>query len=209
MAAVRAAADSLAADRPVEGVRRERMTRILGDSTHRMQVVIDRFLDLARAEAGLLATEREPVELHTLLEVLAQSIRSDTRFAHLSIDVWVPPCTVLAAPERLETALRNLVGNASSYAEERVEVIGQADEHRITIVVRDDGPGIPTADLGRIFRRYYTTRDTGTGLGLALVRAIVEAHGGSIEVSSIPGEGAVFTVTLPTHISWTTRSEAG
>ncbi|MFT4621530.1 MAG: signal transduction histidine kinase [Myxococcota bacterium] len=198
VAAVRAAAEAMAADRPLEGRRRERLTRVLADSSHRMQVVIDRFLDLARAEAGLIATERESVDLAALVRAIVEPLTADPRFGGLSFDVQLPDgAWVWAAPERLETALRNLIGNAASFAESRVIITGSIAERRAVVCVADDGPGIPQADLDQIFVRYFTTRDTGTGLGLALVRAIVEAHGGMIEAHSEPGEGAQFTIRLP------------
>ena len=197
VAAVRAAAEAMTADHPLEGERRERLTRVLTDSSHRMQVVIDRFLDLARAESGLLTVERESIDVRDLLEAIAAPLRADPRFSDLTISISCPSAEITAAPERLETALRNLIGNAASFAESRIDIHGAVGTRKVTLCIEDDGPGIPADELPAIFDRYYTTRNTGTGLGLALVRAIVEAHEGSIEAESGPDGGACFTLHLP------------
>lgn len=197
VAAVRAASEALAADRPVEGARRERLQRVLEDASARMTTVVDRFLELARAEAGLPDAPREPVGLRALAEALVASQRVDPRFEGLRWTVEGDEVEVPAVPERLETALRNLLHNAGAFAGEggAVQVVVRAVAGGGELTVRDTGPGIPPDDLGRVFDRYFTTRDGGTGLGLPLTRAIVEAHGGRIEARS-PG-GAEFVVWLP------------
>lgn len=197
--AVRAAAEAMAADRPVEGERRERLQRVLADSAARMEVVVDRFLDLARAEAGLPDAPREPVDLRALAEALVGPLRGDDRYRDRTFAVEGPPVGVAAVPERLETALRNLLVNAAHFAgpDGRVEVRVGRDPGGAWVAVADSGPGVPEADRPKLFDRYFTTREGGTGLGLALTRAIVEAHGGRIEVRSPPGAGATFVVHLP------------
>jgi two-component system sensor histidine kinase ChvG len=199
VAAVRAAAEALAGERPVEGRRRERLQRVLADSSERMAEVVDRFLDLARAEAGLPDAEREPVALRDLVEALVEPLRGDERYDGVRFEVSGPPARVLAAPERLETALRNLLANAAEFAGEdgAVTITLCPGEGEVALAVADTGPGIAPDDLPRLFDRYFTTREGGTGLGLPLTKAIVEAHGGRIEAESAP-EGAIFTVTLPT-----------
>ena len=112
---------------------------------------------------------------------------------------------VTADPDRLTQVLRNLVRNAVAHTEAdgRVAVVASAHEGRLSVAVSDDGPGIPTEHLERIFERFHRvdearTRDRGgTGLGLAIARAIVEAHGGSIRAESPPGGGTTVTLELP------------
>ena len=198
VAAVRAAAEALDSDRPVEGSRKERLQRVLADASRRMTTVVDRFLELARAEAGLHGAERERVDLDELVAALVAPLRGDPRFEGVQFEVSGQAGAVDGVPERLETALRNLLHNAGEYAapEGWVRVTLQVSEvGEARVAVRDSGPGIPADDLPRVFDRYFTTRDGGTGLGLALTKAIVEAHGGHIGAAS-PG-GAEFVVTLP------------
>ena len=199
VAAVRAAAEALASDRPVEGSRKDRLERVLTDASARMTAVVDRFLELARAEAGLQDAPRESVALLSLVQALVEPLRSDSRFEGVAFAVEGEDVSVQVVPERMETAVRNLLHNAATFAMKgtthRVDVSVRALGEWAVLVVHDSGPGIAADDVGRVFDRYFTTRDGGTGLGLALTRAIVEAHGGRV-VARSPG-GAEFTVRLP------------
>ncbi len=108
---------------------------------------------------------------------------------------------VLASPQRLAQVVRNLVRNAlqaaSGPAAVGVRVTGEGDEVRLD--VQDDGPGLAEEAQRRVFERYYTRRRAagGSGIGLTVVRTIIEAHGGSVAVRSAPGQGTTFTVLLP------------
>jgi two-component system sensor histidine kinase ChvG len=197
VSAVRAAAEAMASDRPVEGNRKERLQRVLADASSRMEVVVDRFLELARAEAGLQGSEREAVDVLALAEAVATPFAADARYPTTTVSVDGTHQTVHAVPERLETALRNLIANGMAFAgaDGRVAVVVTKVEDRVRITVTDSGPGIADEDLPQVFDRYFSKREGGTGLGLALTKAIVEAHGGRIHVSS-PG-GARFTISLP------------
>src|SRR5262249_53556429 len=108
---------------------------------------------------------------------------------------------VVGVEHRIDSALRNLLENAASFAapDGQVKVHAEGRAGTVEIVVTDSGPGIDAADLPRVFDRFFTTRGRtrGTGLGLALVRAVVLAHGGSIQAESRRGEGATFRVVLP------------
>ncbi|MCB9700056.1 MAG: HAMP domain-containing histidine kinase, partial [Alphaproteobacteria bacterium] len=197
VAAVRAAAEALGSERPVEGERRDRLRRVLADSAARMEVVVHQFLELARAEAGLQDRERERVALLATCRSLVDGLRTDERFVDRR---WVcegEELAVDAVPERLETAVRNLLANAAHFARSEVTLTVRRAEDRAVIEVRDDGPGIAEEELPHVFDRYYTTREGGTGLGLALVKAIASAHGGSVEARSVPGDGATFRLVLP------------
>lgn len=197
--AVKAAAEALASDRPLAGDRRERLQRVLADASARLEVVVQRFLDLARAEAGLLDAEREPTDLFAMVSSLVDTCRADPRWPHVRFDVAGVPAAVPAVPERLETAVRNLLANAAHFAGEpgRVSVEVAPDGDAVRLVVSDSGPGVRPEDRPHVFERYHTTRVGGTGIGLALTRAIVEAHGGTIGVDDAPGGGARFTIRLP------------
>jgi signal transduction histidine kinase len=197
VAAVRAATEALGAGRPVEGERLERLHRVLGDASRRMEVVVHGFLELARAEAGLPGDERERVDVHELAAGLVSAMRGDERHAEVEIEVTGGATVVDAVPERLETALRNLLVNAVTHCRGTVRVEVSERGGSVEIEVADDGPGVPDDVLPHLFERYHTTRRGGTGLGLPMTRAIVEAHGGRIGVVSIRGRGATFRVALP------------
>ena len=195
VAALRAAAEAMESDRPIEGSRRERLQRVLSEASQRMDKAISAFLDLARAEAGLLHAKREVIELGELVRGIVTSTEADPRNTHLCFEVRGESVPMTAASERLETALRNLVGNAASYARSEVILTLAHTPEAITISVADDGPGIPADELDQVFDRYFSKREGGTGLGLALTRAIVEAHGGQLTATN--DQGALFEIRLP------------
>jgi signal transduction histidine kinase len=198
VAAVRAAAEALGADRPVEGERLERLRRVLADASRRMESVVHQFLELARAEAGLPDVVREELDLARMVDHLLEPVRVDERYPHLKIDFSGDSVIVNAVPERLETAVRNVLANAAAFAKTHVSVTVSRVEGVAELLVSDDGPGIPVDEVPELFTRYRTRRAGGTGLGLAMTKAIVEAHGGSIDVEQAPsGTGASFRIQLP------------
>jgi signal transduction histidine kinase len=113
---------------------------------------------------------------------------------------------VEADPLRLEQVLSNLVDNALKYGSgpgTKVVISARRENYELVIQVRDNGPGIPLTDQPHIFERFYRvhkdrSRDAGgTGIGLSIVKHTIQAHGGRVEVESLPGAGATFTVSLP------------
>ncbi|MCO4773368.1 MAG: HAMP domain-containing histidine kinase [Deltaproteobacteria bacterium] len=200
VAAVRAAADALERG-TVDRQRAARLARVLRDSSTRLDHVASRFLELARAEAGLPAEERVSIPAHAV-------VRAVVRAHEASVDVPLS-CTceeiqLVAVPSAFEAAVRNLLENATSFAPRgegapTVEVRLQKEGRHAVLRVVDSGPGIAAEDLPHVFERFFTKRRTGegTGLGLALVRAVAESHGGTASVTSTPGQGAAFRLELP------------
>ncbi len=204
IAAVRACAESLERAQPIDEVRAARMSRALKTSSDRMAVMITRFLELARAEAGLPDEQREVFAFDTLVYALIEVYRCDERYRDVVLEAELEPVQLWAAPGHMETVVRNLVENAVSMVGDGGRVsIGLYENERSEVIfsVTDNGPGVAPEDLSRIFDRFFTRRadGSGTGLGLAMTRAIVQAHRGHIEVQSKQGEGAKFTVILPTQ----------
>jgi signal transduction histidine kinase len=202
VAAIRAAAESLERGGVDDG-RAQRLSRILRDSSVRLDGLVTALLDLARAEAGMVGEERERVDVSELMKRLVDVAAEDDRHEGLAFALNADgPSVVRGVAGRLETAARNLLENAASYARDgggHVQVRVHQDRQQVVIEVADDGPGIPAEHQPRLFERFFTTRSDGrgTGLGLALVKAVVEAHGGRVEVASVEGEGATFRLILP------------
>ena len=180
VAAVQAAAEAMAADKPIEGERRARLARVLADASRRMEIVVHQFLELARAEAGLYGAVREPIDVFSMASEIVRSASNDERYRSVSFEITGESVLVEAVPERLETAVRNLVSNAGHYAQlgaeqragvGRVEVGVLLYAELVEICVRDDGPGVGPEDLPQLFTRYRTRRDGGTGLGLPMTKA--------------------------------------
>ena len=201
IAAIRAAAERLRDGTPLDA----EGSRLLGQVLHRSSLTLDanvsQFLELARAEAGLPHEDRVAVELGAELTGLVAALRADPRYVPVTFECAVgPPTHVLGVAHRLQSAFRNLLENAASFSGPGgvVKVALARVGSVVQVAVTDTGPGIATADLGRVFERFFTTRGDGkgTGLGLALTRAIIEAHGGTVRAESSAG-GARLTVTLP------------
>ena len=173
--------------------------------------LVDDLRDLALAEAGRLSLERADVALGGLVERVAAAYRSraQEKAVTLITELQEPLPMVFADSQRLEQVLGNLLSNALRYTPSggRVVVRAWADEQGATLAVQDSGVGIAPDDLPHVFERFYradpsrSRADGGSGLGLAIVKQIVEAHGGQVEVQSLPEQGATFTVRLPVEKS--------
>jgi len=199
VASIRAVAESLESG-PSDPDRAARLARVLDDSSRRLERLLDQFLALARAEAGLEDEERGELSLDDLARGLVEAHGGGVDGVDFHLDLE-PGLRVVAVPHGIEAALRNLLDNAASFAADgNVWVAGRREDPWIRLSVADDGPGIPEEERGRVFDRFYTTRGgkRGTGLGLSLVRAVIEAHGGSVWVEDRPGGGAAFHLRLPT-----------
>ncbi|MCL4794475.1 MAG: response regulator [Bryobacteraceae bacterium] len=184
----------------------------LGDSARYSLTQIDRAsrhaAELTRqmlALAGRPSPGFEPVHLDELVEEMADILRASiSRLCRVEyhIEADLPPVT--GAASQLRQVVLNLLLNASEAMAPGGGVIRvslrqtrQRSEPRVVLEIADSGPGIPPEIQGRIFEPFYSTKRTGRGLGLAAVRAIVEAHGGEVSVSSQPGSGATFRLDFP------------
>jgi len=173
----------------------------------RLRRLVDDLLDLRRIEAGALPLARQAVDLGELVARVQEQFSGLAGKKGLVLTTTAPPALprVLGDPDRLQQVLINLVDNALRVtpAGGRVEVELRPDGRAgVELLVRDTGPGIPPDELPLIWERFYKgdparRRTGGAGLGLAIVRAIVEAHGGRVDVESEPGRGTTFRVTLP------------
>jgi signal transduction histidine kinase len=174
------------------------------EESDRVLVMLNTLMDISEAESGTMQLRREPVALAEIVARAVDLYRDVADAKGVTLAAVAPPDIVVTADRtRLEQVAANLIDNAVKYTPAGgrvdVEVLREADAALLR--VRDTGSGIPADELPRIFDRLFrgdTSRtERGLGLGLSLVKAIVEAHGGSVEVSSEPGRGSTFTVTLP------------
>jgi signal transduction histidine kinase len=161
---------------------------------------------------------REPVELITLLERCVEALVPQAERAGVSLALDpTEPLTVRGDADRLAQVFANLLDNAVSHtaAGGRVAVTPRRvpEKHQAEVVVTDTGEGIPREALPRIFERFYQTdrsrrRSRGAGLGLAITREIVEAHGGTVDADSVVGLGSQFTVRLPLNVPGTSKERS-
>jgi signal transduction histidine kinase len=170
----------------------------------RLAGLVDDLLELARARAGRIAPRRSRVDLRALASRSARAVEPLAAARGQRLELALPgrPVWLSVDEARLERALVNLLGNANKHGRDggaiRLSVASRRRE--VELAVADDGPGIAPADHERVFERFYradAAAGTGTGLGLPIARAMVELHGGRIELASAPGAGATFRILLP------------
>lgn len=143
----------------------------------------------------------EPVVLRDLLQQLQQRAETlmTTHDAAFTVDAPERNINLLANSEALTSALMNLLENAIQAGGKQLLLTVEPEAEQVMIRLVDNGKGITREQLARIFEPFYTTRSSGTGLGLAVVQAVVQAHQGTIQASSLPGEGSCFSIRLPYH----------
>lgn len=167
--------------------------------TRELQALVERLLDLTRADLGSFVLERRRVPLLPLVREVVDS--HSVQGAELEVE-GDPEACAWADPTRARQVVGNLVSNAIRYGEKRpVRVrVGRCNDETF-VAVSDEGRGIPEIEREKIFSRFGRgqsgSRGPGLGIGLYISRRIAEAHGGRIELDSVPGEGSTFTLVLP------------
>ncbi len=176
---------------------------ILQRNLGRVETLIKRALDTKVEPAmpgGPLRPERRPFELWPLVQRLLHDLHAVSSKHAIEVVNEIPPSlTVFADAGLIERVLQNLLGNAFKYSTRgRVTVSASDEAGTVTCVVRDNGAGIPPQMLSKVFDKRVTDPEKeGTGFGLAIVKRVVEAHGGTVRVESSHGAGAAFQFTLP------------
>jgi signal transduction histidine kinase len=179
---------------------------VIEQTTTRMLGMIGEILDVARLESGrALDLDYRSTDLVALIRDEVMVCRGGTDRHTVDFEPATPELIGELDPARISRVVANLLSNAVKYSPEggRIAVtVAPAGEGWARIVVRDQGIGIPAADLPHVFERFHRARNTsgripGTGIGLAGAKQIVEQHGGAIQVESREGEGSTFTVRLP------------
>jgi PAS domain S-box-containing protein len=169
-----------------------------------LERLVSDLLDASRIDAHGITLDLAPVSLPELVASIVAQVEGTLGTHPISIEVTGSPPHVTADPRRVEQVVTNLLENASKYGAEGTPIrvrIGPRAEGA-TLSVEDQGPGISPEELPRLFDRYFQTQRArtqrrGLGLGLFIAKGLVEAHGGSIEVESVPGAGSTFHVWLP------------
>ncbi len=193
----------------IAGPLTDKQSHLLTRAGERVRSIISlskELLDLARIEAGTMG-EAESVDLGGViaeaLEIVAEPAAAKGQELASRVPPGLPPLT--GVRRGLFEVVLNLLSNAVKYTPDggRVEVRARAGEAELVLEVADSGLGLAPEDMARVFERFYRVRNAdtrhinGTGLGLPIVKKVVEAHGGTVAVESRPGQGSTFTVRLP------------
>lgn len=171
-----------------------------------VQSLVTNYLDLAKMEAGHLHLAKKPLALNDLLRHVGSQYETEARRRDLSLEMCLEEALPFVAgdPLALERVFANLVYNALKFTPQggRVTLSSTWREGTVVAAVTDTGPGIASEEIPRLFEKYQRSEKdqyrAGTGLGLFIVKELVEAHGGRVEVESTPGSGTCFAVHLPT-----------
>jgi len=207
LTAIQGYVEALQEDQSPEPEEAARFIEIIARQANRMERLVRDLLRLARLEGGQEPVEPSPTEVETLFADVVTELDGalEAKGQRVVIDIGPAATALRADTAKLHDALRNLVENAVAYAppSTTITLASRRSEREFTITVADEGPGIPEADITRVFERFYrvdkarSRESGGTGLGLSIVKHLVEILGGDVRAANRPEGGAIFTVTLP------------
>ncbi|HEY9721915.1 MAG TPA: HAMP domain-containing sensor histidine kinase [Oscillatoriaceae cyanobacterium] len=175
----------------------------------RLERMVDYLLDFSQLECGRFTFDIGPCDLRAVVSEAADQVAPAAKAAKLELEIALPeqPVELDIDAQRIRQVIFNLLDNAIKFtpAGGRVEATLSADERNASVSVRDTGIGIDAAHLPHVFDKFYQVDPTstrargGAGLGLSFSKALIEGHGGRLEVHSTPGSGSTFAFTLPRH----------
>jgi signal transduction histidine kinase len=177
------------------------------DATKRLTLMVDHLISDAMADAFDITIRREPVDVAALVNEVADANQPSATNKQQIITVSAPPNFVtMCDADRMREAIDNLISNAIKYSPigGQITVVVSHDKNNTVIRIADQGAGLSPEDLGRLFGRFQrlsakpTAGESSTGLGLSIVKRIIDMHGGHVTADSAgPGQGSTFTVVLP------------
>ncbi len=179
--------------------------QIIKEESEKLQELVENLLDTSRIQTGSFSVQKKPTDIAELVQKIIEKMRLITEGRSLILHFAPLLPSIPGDSRRLEQVVQNLVDNAIKYSPQgsQITISGEMKNDYIQVSVADEGPGIPKAELSKIFNAFYripnpnAQKMRGIGLGLTICQAVVEAHGGSIWAESIPGRGSVFYFTLP------------
>ena len=210
LSSIRQLAEMLQSGRVPSENRRQEYYDVLVEQSERLTLLIDNILDFAKIEEGRKKFDFQTLDIGSLLQKILSVIQDQVRHKDFIIQLKIekPLPVIQADKESITQAITNLIDNAVKYSGEARNIIVRAftEENYLIITVKDFGIGIKKEEVDKIFERFYRGGDEltrtvkGSGLGLTLVKQIVEAHHGKVYVKSNPGKGSTFSIRLPLQL---------
>ena len=207
LTSIRQLAEMLQTGRVASDEHRQRYYNVLLEQSERLSLLIDNILDFARMEEGKKEFEFDMVDIGPLLEKTVSTIQQQVRHEEFTVEAKIdaPLPSIQADRAAVTQAITNLIDNAIKYSAgaKKIYVRVFKDDQYLIITVQDFGVGIKPEEIDRVFERFYRGGDEltrtvkGSGLGLTLVKQIVQAHHGSVHVESEPGRGSTFSIRIP------------
>ena len=207
LTSIRQLAEMLQTGRVPSDERRQQYYNVLLEQSERLSLLIDNILDFARMEEGKKEFEFETADMRPLLEELISTIQQQVRHEGFTLQAEIDKDLPSIQVDRsaITQAITNLIDNAIKYSGEadKIYVRGFTEDQHLIITVQDFGVGIKAEETDKVFERFYRGGDEltrtvkGSGLGLTLVKQIVQAHHGSVHVESKLGSGSTFSIKLP------------
>ncbi|WP_198135852.1 sensor histidine kinase [Pontibacillus chungwhensis] len=190
---------------------KQRYLQVIHDKTTHLDHLIEDLFEFSKSEADQLAIEKEVVNVVEYFEkqLIKYQFDLQEQEVELSYTIEPQPRSILLDPIRIEQVMSNLIDNACRYGGTRIWIEVRPDQSERNVIIRvvDNGQGIDKEDLPYIFTSFYraeksrSTQHGGSGLGLSIVKSIVKAHDGEIDVESESGQGSTFVITLPLYVN--------
>ncbi len=196
-------------DKDIPRDQAEEYANIILKESNRLSELINKFLDISRIESGRIQPQKSDLDMGEIVQMVVGSNSYLANKKNMQVEVHIPPepCRVWADSGMMEQVILNLFSNAVKYSPEntRIDIIVTPSEDQIAVKIKDQGYGIPQHAVKKIFEKFYRVSSSndpqrtakGSGLGLALVKQIVDMHNGHIDIESVVDKGSVFTIYLP------------
>ena len=204
LTAIKASATSLLSDSNLDSAQRHELTTVINEETDRLNHLVGEAAEMAQLDANQVELQRETHDIREAIDRALEEARQCVANHAIEIDTAADLPLMSIDLERIKDVLRQLLENAGKYSPvgSTIQITAEADGRFLTVSVADLGPGIDDFEQSLIFDKFYRGKNEryrvqGTGMGLAIAKAVVEAHSGTIRVTSQVGHGSVFSFTLP------------
>jgi len=204
LTAIKASVTAMLGSTTLQDPERQELLTVIDEETDRLNRLVGEAAEMARLDAGQVELHLDLHPVGDLIELAREQVKQPLAQREVKIEIAPDLPSVRVDADRIAEALAQLLENASKYSppDSPITITAASDRDGIAISIADRGAGIDAFELGLIFERFYRGRQQrlrvqGTGMGLAIAKAIVEAHGGTIAVTSQLEHGSVFTITLP------------